>query len=326
MKRSVFSFLFREITIDRAKVVFFLFAVLGFGLIWFFKSFSGTFGVSLVTAASAAAIVAYGFYIKKCCPRFPDDQIGDNCYYLGFIYTVGSLTAALISLGAATDDFDIQNLVFDFGVGLASTVVGIACRVWYFHNSLKTVGEDEQKELVRFVDTAKMLRLKFEQIASDFSDLQKNIGETGETFKAFSEKYAGELDNMNVSAEELKRTLLENSERSAALVGEMYGSFAKNLEQFNDRLDKFANAMADTDKFKENMDGFIALSPSLYAEMDNLRKSYRELNAQQKEMLDDIKVYNAEFSEDIQTTKENFNEIAKTTTKLIKTAIRVIDK
>lgn len=326
MKRNVFSFLSREITIDRAKVVFLLFAVSGFVLICFFKSFSGTFGVSLVTAASAAAIVSYGCYIKKCCPRIKDDQIGDNCYYLGFIYTVSSLTAALISLGSANDDFDIQNLVFDFGVGLASTVVGIACRVWFFHNTLKTVGEDEQKELVRLVDTAKMLRLKFEQVASDFSDLQKNIGETGETFKAFSEKYAEELANMNISAEELKRTLVENSERSAALVTEMYGSFAENIKQFNDRLDKFANAMTDTDKFKENMDSFIALSPSLYAEMDNLQKSYKELNVHQREMLDDIKVYNAEFSEDIKATKENFNDIAKTTTKLIKTAIRVIDK
>ena len=314
----------RGISIDDAKVVFLLFSVLGAVLICFFKSFCGTAGILFVTAASIAAVILYGFYIKKFCDRFPDDQIGDNCYYLGFIYTVSSLTAALISLGAEGDDFEIRTLVFDFGIGLASTVSGIICRVWLFHNSLKTVGDDEQKELANFIDTARVLRLKFEQVSSDFSDLRLNIGKTNKTFGAFSEKYAAELNNMNVSAEELKRTLTENSERSAALIREIYASCSESLERFNNRLDKFANALNDTDKFKENMDCFVALSPSLCGEMDNLRKSYAELNRQQSEMLGEIKEYNAEFSQDIRMTKENFNDVAETTTELIKTAIKVI--
>ena len=329
MKQSVFSFirdLTGEISIDRAKIVFLLFSVLGFILICFFKSFSGTAGILAMTAASVAAIISYGVYIKNACREFPDDQIGDNCYYLGFIYTVSSLTAALISLGSVNDDFDIQNLVFDFGIGLSSTVCGIACRVWFFHNSLKVAGEDEQKELMRFIDTARMLRLKFEQIASDFSDLQQTVGKAKKTFGDFSEKYAAELENMNASTKDLKSTLMDNSEHSAALINEMYASCLENLKTFNDRLDRFSTALNDTDKFKENMNNFIELSPSLYKEMETLQNSYAELNRHQSQMLDEIKEYNAEFSEDLQATKDNFNDVAETTTMLLKTAIKVIDK
>lgn len=329
MKKSVLSFIRRlsgKITIDDAKIVFFLFSVLGFALICLFKSFSGKTGILAVTGASVAAVVLYGVYIKKFCKEFPDDQIGDNCYYLGFIYTVGSLTAALISLGSVDENFNIQNLVFDFGIGLASTVCGIACRVWFFHNSLKNIGENEQKQLMDFVALAQTLRLKFEQVVTDFSDLQKSIGKTNKTFGSFSEKYASELEDMNASTKNLKSTLMENSERSTALINEMYASCLENVKTFNERLENFSSALSNTDKFKDNMNGFMNLSPELFKEMENLRNSYAELNRHQSEMLGEIKEYNAAFSENLRETKDNFNDVAKTTTSLIKTAIKVIDK
>lgn len=62
--------------------------------------------------------------------RLRFDQAGDNCYYMGFIFTLVSLGVALyaIPLGGNVRDFGI-GVVRDFGLALATTVVGIMLRV-----------------------------------------------------------------------------------------------------------------------------------------------------------------------------------------------------
>jgi hypothetical protein len=59
------------------------------------------------------------------------DRLGDNCYYLGFLFTLASLSAALIAVEqqprALRGDL-IEALIGSFGVSLLSTVAGIALR------------------------------------------------------------------------------------------------------------------------------------------------------------------------------------------------------
>ncbi len=59
------------------------------------------------------------------------DRLGDNCYYLGFLFTLASLSAALIAVEqqprALRGDL-IEALIGSFGVALLSTVAGIALR------------------------------------------------------------------------------------------------------------------------------------------------------------------------------------------------------
>lgn len=51
------------------------------------------------------------------------DRLGDNFYYLGFIYTLASLSAALVELRTGINSTAILGA---FGVALITTIVGIA--------------------------------------------------------------------------------------------------------------------------------------------------------------------------------------------------------
>ena len=62
--------------------------------------------------------------------RLEPEQIGDNCYYLGFCITLASLAYTLYALGSAGNDEEIRrNVIPGFGVALSSTVVGVMARV-----------------------------------------------------------------------------------------------------------------------------------------------------------------------------------------------------
>src|SRR5207302_6776910 len=56
------------------------------------------------------------------------DQAGDNLYYLGFTYTLVSLAITLYRFHATEGAADY--IVSNFGIALATTIVGVVSRVW----------------------------------------------------------------------------------------------------------------------------------------------------------------------------------------------------
>jgi len=56
------------------------------------------------------------------------DQAGDNLYYLGFTYTLCSLAITLHRFHATEGAVDY--IVSNFGIALATTIVGVVARVW----------------------------------------------------------------------------------------------------------------------------------------------------------------------------------------------------
>ena len=114
----------------------------------------------LVAGSAVALMVAYGLIAY----RIPDvqirlDRLGDNFYYLGFIFTLASMSAALIQLRAEPN---IEAILGSFGIALITTIVGVAGRVLFTQMRtnniyLSSTNRDEKKDtdilfarLVRF--------------------------------------------------------------------------------------------------------------------------------------------------------------------------------
>ena len=92
------------------------------------------------------------------------DQAGDNAYYIGLLLTFASLGVALVKLvgliGTEPSDPEapaaveqIAQLIPDFGVALASTIFGIAARLWLQQQRMSPAEASEQtrRELERAV-------------------------------------------------------------------------------------------------------------------------------------------------------------------------------
>jgi len=118
--------------VDREGVDTFLLIaafILGVGLAVGLKWLA--FPVWVPALAAAAVIVGYAVITyNSSSARLEPEQIGDNCYYLGFCITLASLAWTLYGLGSASGDAALINgVISGFGVALSSTIVGVMARV-----------------------------------------------------------------------------------------------------------------------------------------------------------------------------------------------------
>jgi hypothetical protein len=128
------------------KGLFALVAVLGFAGILLLKV-RGT-NADLVAAGAVVLMVAYGFAAFQFRRvRLRPDRLGDNFYYLGFVYTLASLSAALLQLRGGAK---IEELLGSFGIALFTTIVGIAGRVLFvqMRGDIDEVEDEVRRDLL----------------------------------------------------------------------------------------------------------------------------------------------------------------------------------
>lgn len=148
-------------------IVFAIFLLAGFAAIFTLKSY----GVDphYVAALAVASMVAYAM-ISWLFPKVSlrPDRLGDNVYYMGFVYTLASMSAALVDLQAGAD---VNTLIGSFGIALFSTIAGIAIRVLF--QQARTETEDIE-QIVRqdLLDQAYRLRAQMVAAANDLESFR----------------------------------------------------------------------------------------------------------------------------------------------------------
>lgn len=127
--------------------LFLIFAGIGIAIISVAKLAVG--GSGLITALPPVAILCgYALLVRgQVYFRLHPDRLGDNCYYMGFIFTLTSLSVALIQLEDAGENARaalLETLIGNFGIALSSTIVGIALRVFFIQFRREIEDEEEQ--------------------------------------------------------------------------------------------------------------------------------------------------------------------------------------
>ena len=110
------------------KGLFAAFAFLGFLAIVFLKTRT-SIPSEVVAVLSVTAMLLYGVIAWRLpTVQLRPDRLGDNFYYLGFIFTLASLSATLLQIETGVR---IEDLLGNFGIALTTTVVGVAGRVLF---------------------------------------------------------------------------------------------------------------------------------------------------------------------------------------------------
>ena len=133
------------------RVLFMGFAVTGILLVIFTK----LLGLSGWPSELCAISLLIGYAsLSWTSPRLKlhPERLGDNCYYMGFLFTLTSLSAALVALQGGDESTRgtlLESLLGSFGVALFSTIAGIALRVFFMqmHREIEDVEEQLRLEL-----------------------------------------------------------------------------------------------------------------------------------------------------------------------------------
>ncbi len=242
---------FFQDTPDRG--LFLAFAAGGFGLVLLMK-LSGT--PPLAAAVTAVGVlVAYGVLTWRIPHyRLHPDRLGENCYYLGFLFTLASLSAALIAINQA-DVTDrgavIERIIADFGVALFSTIAGVAARVAFMQirrevedleeeirNDLSGVASALKDNLWLAVTDIESFRLRVRQVMTQ--EMEALVGEQAEAVRKIrgevkkvataAERLTDRIDGIDVPPDLLVRQLTSVQSRLASL-GDSFARTAEFDEQ-----------------------------------------------------------------------------------------------
>jgi hypothetical protein len=185
------------------------------------------------------------------------DRLGDNFYYLGFLYTLASLSAALIQLqeGATIDD-----LLGSFGIALFTTIVGVAGRVLFvqMRGDLDEVEDEVRRDLL---NASADLRAQLSIALSEFETYHTGVRQAGiklaeetpgvakQAIEKIAEVAATAGDHIDRAfrAEEVKiASLGEAVKRITTTVEDLTDELREQMQDFGARLDQMLNQLANT--------------------------------------------------------------------------------
>lgn len=152
---------------------------------WMFFTFFAVGGTAICTLKS----IGYSQFIVTAVPlslmflyaavalvtkryRVREDRVGDNMYYLGFLYTLVSLAYALwafTSDGAAT-----ETIITNFGIAIATTIVGLAGRV-FFSQMRQDPVEYEREARVSLADASRGMKAQLDDISVEMSSFKRRL-------------------------------------------------------------------------------------------------------------------------------------------------------
>jgi len=225
------------------KQLFIYFAVFGCLFIWIAKFF----GVPqiIVTLVAVALIPLYCYIALRNKMFFiKEDQIGDNAYYMGFLFTLTSLSFALFTLqlgGVEGNETakQVSKIVGNFGVALWSTIAGIACRI-YIAQLRQDISEIEEDVKIKLLETANDVSCNLHNVLYDFNvfttSLKNSIQENYEVVNQqiqnnllkISENFANELNKNMAEGKKIIEHFHHNADQINKESMAVYGAF-KNM-------------------------------------------------------------------------------------------------
>jgi hypothetical protein len=204
-----------------------------------------------IAAGAVALMFIYAWIVgRKGIGKLRADQAGDNCYYLGLIYTLTSLAFAIFTF----DPEETANVIVNgFGVALATTIVGLILRV-FFNQSRVDVHEIEEDARQELVEAASRLKTQLNQISIGFSDfalgLQQSMDELRQaatsSVKDSSEQAIDTVKQLASAADESLKNQTGEFKGQVALLTKAADASRRALERHADSLGALAERQQGT--------------------------------------------------------------------------------
>ncbi|MCY4264259.1 MAG: hypothetical protein OXE78_05335 [Gammaproteobacteria bacterium] len=217
-----------------------------------------------VTAGPVLLILLYAvavFLFRKLQLR--DEIVGDNCYYMGLVYTLVSLAYSLYEFSNNTE---IDLIVTNFGIAIFSTIVGLVLRV-FFSQMRVDIGETEAKARDELAEAARALRTELESSKVEFSDFRRVMQQSLD--EAFNEM-----------RKQLSESLKKSQKDFEQGVSGISGSIIQAKADFEQRSGQFKDATAAITEYLDTLNSRLRafeIDDRLIRELvDPLRSALRD--------------------------------------------------
>ena len=209
-------------------------AITGSLLIWLVKALgdaqSGVIQLTVVVIPVSLILIYCIVASRSPVFHLREEQIGDNAYYLGFLFTLSSLAYALWSFQQGSKE--ATDIISSFGVALWSTIFGIALRV-YFAQLRQDPDDVEKDARAKIAETANVLSVELNQATVSFNSYRRNLQQSVE------EAFVSTTERVN---EALSESIQQFSATTSAMSAQIQGTF----DEFTGQAKKLNAASAKT--------------------------------------------------------------------------------
>ena len=203
--------------------------------------FLGTYFSSWILniAIPIAIMLFYSWKINKdASDTLSIEQKADSVYYMGFILTLVAMTSSLVAL-AYDDALQFNAIVINFGLALATTILGLAIRIMWLQLSSQDLADAEANLKDKILKRAQELQDQTEKIVGTMTALSNQLNKVSEPLQA---NFSQLVTTMNISdGITTKLQQLEQSTHSAAqslqIIASMAESLAKSSSDLNGAID-----------------------------------------------------------------------------------------
>lgn len=180
------------------RYLFFAFAAGGSVLILLAKIITD-WRMEWIALGAIALMLAYAFLVtSSTIGKMREDQAGDNCYYLGLIYTLTSLAYAIFVYDPESTASAIVN---GFGVALATTILGLVLRV-FFNQSRLDIHELEGQTRLELIDAANEMKAQLAGVTNTFADFGHQLHQSMDELRAAAVDSVKEASERSIQAVE----------------------------------------------------------------------------------------------------------------------------
>ncbi len=173
-------------------------------------------------------MIFYLFYVLATQRfRLREDIAADNFYYLGFLFTLISLSHAIyVSQG----EEGIEHIVADFGIALWTTILGVFLRI-FINQFRQDPVEIEREARLELAEAASRLRGSLDFVVIDMNDFRRRLQQSSEeAIDAITKKAGEDISEATTHYGEVAEAVLKHIE-------EIHQAHAGNTE----RLDAVAD-------------------------------------------------------------------------------------
>lgn len=218
-------------------------------------------GAVAVAVGAVLLLLIYAWLVSsRGTAKLRSDQAGDNCYYLGLIYTLSSLAYAIFTFDPANT---ATTIVQGFGIALATTIAGLVLRV-FFNQSRVDLYEMEDSARLELAQAAARLKTELSQIAVSFSDFGH------QTQQIVTEVRDSALASIEEGAKRSVEAVTKVAEIAQETLQDQSGELAARTKRLGQTTDKVAAAM---ERHLESLEEVVRSSAGFTGMMASLEQA-----------------------------------------------------
>lgn len=314
------------------KSVFISSFLIGAVLILFFRTWDTdgqlTWFDFVPVGVAVAIIIAYTRYIYVTTNRssISLDRAGDNAYYLGFLFTLISLSYSLVKVSKIALDTGgdpeanfsadpVFSLIPDFGLALASTIMGIIARVFIqqFRNDPVDIETQARQELGL---AAQALRDSLSRAISDMNSTSRSANLAIAEIKERTKQTLEESAETNVA---LMQRLSQHVDETFGHLSDRVQLVGEDLRALSTELGSTREQVAATRGHYEVLSGELSSLTTRISDLapegftTELRSSGSEVLDRQKQLISHFEALRVEVARFDQKLSDTGNTVSSAT-------------